>query len=199
MVHRASSAGRGGPLARSRLVHQILHGKHDFPRPQPFTRGDRRIRPPAWPNHGRLPGLSAVCWILMPVGTACATGGPTVDDLMPDAAGVTTTRSGLKYEVLTQGDGPRPTARDRVLLHYSCARADGTVVDSSYERGQPEVLALRDLIRGFREALQLMPVGSHIRVAVPGRLAYGWEGMEGVIGPNEPLLFEIQLYSIVEN
>jgi len=61
------------------------------------------------------------------------------------------------------------------------------------------VLALRELIRGFREALQLMPVGSHYRVAVPGRLAYGWEGMEGVIGPNEPLLFEIQLYSIVEN
>lgn len=135
----------------------------------------------------------------MPVCTACATSGPTVDDLMPDAAGVMTTRSGLKYEILTEGEGPKPTAGDRVLLHYSCARADGTVVDSSYERGQPDVLALRDLIRGFQEALQLMSEGSHIRVAVPGRLAYGWEGLEGVIGPNEPLLFEIQLYSIVRD
>ena len=160
------------------------------------------MRPAPRPRHGRLPGRSAACSIMVVVCAACAggaAGGASVEDLMPGADGVITTRSGLKYKVLAQGDGPKPTARDRVLVHYSCALADGTVVDSSYERGQPDVLALRDLIRGFREALQLMAVGSHIRVAVPSRLAYGREGVEGVVGPDEPLVFEIQLYGIVED
>lgn len=133
--------------------------------------------------------------------TACAagaTGGAPVEDLTPDADGVITTRSGLKLKVLTQGVGPRPAARDRVLVHYFCALTDGTVVDSSYDRGQPEVLALRDLIRGFRETLQLMEVGSHFRVAVPPHLGYGREGVEGLIPPDATLIFEIQLYSILD-
>ena len=156
------------------------------------------MRPARRPGPRHLQGLSAVCSILILVCAACATGEVPVEDLTPDANGVITTRSGLKYTVLTQGDGPKPTARDRVLVHYSCARTDGTVIDSSYERGQPDVLALRDLIRGFRETLQLMAVGSHVRVAVPAHLAYGREGREGLVGPNEPLIFEIQLYRIEE-
>lgn len=128
----------------------------------------------------------------------CATGGAPAEDLTPDADGVITTRSGLKLKILTQGVGPKPTTRDRVLVHYFCALADGTVVDSSYDRGEPEVLALTDLIRGFRETLQLMAVGSHFRVAVPARLGYGREGVKGLIPPNALLIFEIQLYSILD-
>ena len=169
--------------------------------PRPATRGQssRDIRRSRC-SRGFINGLFVRSTLIM-VCTAysgCASGWATVDDLMPDGDGVSTTRSGLKYKFLTQGVGPRPTARDRVLVHYSCALPDGTVVDSSHERGPPDVLALRELIPGFREALQLMSTGSHIRVAVPARLAYGREGREGVVGPNEPLLFEIQLYSIVE-
>ena len=92
---------------------------------------------------------------------ACASGGePAVVDLTPDADGFVTTGSGLRYKVLQEGAGPKPTSRDRVLVHYSTRLEDGTVIDSSYERGQPDVLALRELIRGFREALELMSPGS---------------------------------------
>ena len=145
--------------------------------------------------------ISVPCWILLLALGGCtggATGEGPDEDLTPDADGVVTTRSGLKFKILTQGEGPRPTGRDRVLVHYSCALTDGTVIDSSYERGNPDILALRDLIRGFREALQLMAVGSHFRVTVPPHLGYGWEGVEGLVGPNESLIFEIQLFSILE-
>ena len=131
---------------------------------------------------------------------ACAGGGsgtPTTAPT-PDADGYLTTRSGLRYRVINQATGPTPTARDRVVVHYRCTLEDGTVVDSSYDRGAPDVVALRDLIAGFREALQLMSVGSHFQVVVPGRLGYGWEGIAGVVGPNETLFFEIQLFRIVE-
>ena len=145
-------------------------------------------------------GLPARCVLLILAGTACAGGGAQAPVEAPtaDADGYVTTRSGLKYRVISEGTGPKPTARDRVVLHYSSTTEDGTVVDSSYERGAPDVLALRDLIRGFREALQLMSVGSHYQVTVPGRLAYGWDGIDGVVGPNETLFFEIQLFRIVE-
>ena len=144
--------------------------------------------------------LPARCVLLILAGTACAGGGAQapVEAPTPDADGYITTRSGLKYRVISEGTGPTPTARDRVVLHYSSTTEDGTVVDSSYERGAPDVLALRDLIRGFREALQLMSVGSHYQVTVPGRLAYGWDGIDRLVGPNETLFFEIQLFRIVE-
>ena len=151
--------------------------------------------PPRETRVGFLRGLPAL------VLAACAGGGAgeaRIEEPAPDADGVITTRSGLKYKVLAQGEGPKPTARDRVLVHYFCALSDGTVVDSSYERGQPDVLALRDLVRGFRETLRLMSVGSHFRVAVPAHLGYGREGVEGLVPPNEPLIFEIQLYKILE-
>ncbi len=143
--------------------------------------------------------LSALCMLLILAGSACAGGGqPPAQAPTPEADGYITTGSGLKYRVISEGAGPKPTARDRVVLHYSCSTGDGTVVDSSYDRGAPDVLALRDLIPGFREALQLMSVGSHYQVTVPGRLGYGWDGIDGVVGPNETLLFEIQLFRIVE-
>ncbi len=133
--------------------------------------------------------------------SACASGGggaPIAEaaDPVPDAEGFITTRSGLRYKVLRDGTGPAPRARDRVLIHYSCRLEDGTVIDSSYERGEPDVLRPRDLIRGFREALLLMPVGSHLEVIVPGRLGYGRAGIDGVVGPNETLIFEIEMLRI---
>ena len=131
---------------------------------------------------------------------ACAGGGASGPAAAPapDADAFVTTRSGLRYKIINHADGPTPTARDRVLVHYRCALEDGTVIDSSYERSAPDVVALRDLIPGFREALQLMAVGNHFQVIVPGRLGYGWEGIEGVVGPNETLSFEIQLFQILE-
>lgn len=132
--------------------------------------------------------------------SACASGGgvpiASPADPVPDADGFITTRSGLRYKVLREGTGPPPRARDRVQVHYSCRLEDGTVIDSSYERGAPDVLRPRDLIRGFREALLLMPAGSHFEVIVPGRLGYGRDGIDGVVGPNETLIFEIELLRI---
>lgn len=144
--------------------------------------------------------LSARCTFLILATTACAGGGAQApaEAPTPDVDGYITTRSGLKYRVISEGAGPKPTARDRVVLHYSCKTEDGTVIDSSYDRGAADVLALRDLVRGFREALQLMSVGSHYQVTVPGRLGYGWDGIDGVVGANETLFFEIQLFRIVE-
>ena len=142
------------------------------------------------------------CGVLLTLACAACAGGSggatPIEELTPDADGVFTTRSGLKYEVLRQGVGPKPTTRDLVLVHYSCKLTDGTVIDSSYERGAPDVLDLRDLIRGFREALQLMSVGSHFHVTVPGRLGYGWDGLDDLVGPNEPLTFEIELFRVEE-
>ena len=133
-------------------------------------------------------------------GSACAGGSggaPFVEDPAPNADGVITTQSGLKYKILREGTGRRPIMGDRVLVHYSCTLTDGTIVDSTYRSGEPEILVIRELVRGFQEALQLMRVGSHIRVAVPAELGYGERGVEGVVGPNEPLIFEIELQRIV--
>lgn len=110
--------------------------------------------------------------------------------------GVTTTASGLQYEVLRQGDGPRPTASQQVRLHYKGTLLDGTEFDSSYG-GDPAVFATSGLIPGFTEALLLMPVGSQYRVVIPSDIAYGPAG-GGPIGPNETLIFEIELLEIVD-
>ena len=144
-----------------------------------------------------LPATALLVTLGLPV---CAGGGATTPATAPtpDRDGYVTTRSGLRYRVINRADGPTPTARDRVVVHYRCELEDGTVVDSSYDRGAPDVVVLRDLIPGFREALQLMSVGSHFQVTVPGRLGYGWDGIDGVVGPNETLYFEIQLFRIVE-
>jgi FKBP-type peptidyl-prolyl cis-trans isomerase len=112
--------------------------------------------------------------------------------------GVTTTESGLQYEVLTEGDGSAPTAEGRVSIHYRGSLIDGKEFDSSYERGEPAVFGVGGVIPGFSEALQLMQVGGHYRFVIPGELAYGPNGNGADIGPNATLIFEIELLEIVE-
>jgi len=111
--------------------------------------------------------------------------------------GVTTTESGLQYEVLEQGDGPKPTAEDRVRINYKGTTIDGKVFDSSYDRGEPAEFQVGNVVPGFSEALQLMPVGSKYRVVIPSDLAYGAQGNGPDIGANATLIFEIELLGIV--
>jgi FKBP-type peptidyl-prolyl cis-trans isomerase len=110
--------------------------------------------------------------------------------------GVTTTESGLQYEVLEAGQGPKPTANDRVRVHYRGTLTDGTEFDSSYG-GEPAEFSVGGLIPGFTEALMLMSVGSHYRVTIPAELAYGSQGSGRNIGPDAVLIFEIELIEIV--
>ncbi|MGC8824260.1 MAG: FKBP-type peptidyl-prolyl cis-trans isomerase [Bacteroidales bacterium] len=111
--------------------------------------------------------------------------------------GVVTTASGLQYEVLKEGTGPHPTINDMVTIHYKGSLIDGTVFDSSYERGQPATFAVGGVLPGFTEALQLMTVGSKYRVWIPAELGYGAAGNpRGKIKPNSVLVFEIELLSI---
>lgn len=112
-------------------------------------------------------------------------------------AGVTTTASGLQYEVMTAGNGPRPGARDRVRVHYRGTLIDGKEFDTSYDDGQAVTFALDEVIPGWSEALQLMPVGSKYRIVLPPELAYGAGGAPPDIGPNSTLVFEVELLEIV--
>lgn len=111
-------------------------------------------------------------------------------------AEVEVTESGLQYEVLREGDGPRPQATDTVTVHYRGTLLDGTQFDSSYDRGEPISFALNRVIAGWTEALQLVPVGSHVKLYIPGHLAYGERGAGGDIGPNATLVFEVELLGI---
>jgi FKBP-type peptidyl-prolyl cis-trans isomerase FklB len=110
--------------------------------------------------------------------------------------GVITLPSGLQYKVLTQGTGPKPTAADTVVCNYRGTLVDGTEFDSSYKRGQPATFAVGQVIPGWTEALQLMPVGSKWQLYIPSKLAYGPRGPSPVIGPNSTLIFEVELVSI---
>ncbi|WP_320110426.1 FKBP-type peptidyl-prolyl cis-trans isomerase [Draconibacterium orientale] len=112
--------------------------------------------------------------------------------------GVTTTESGLQYEVLTEGTGEKPTATDKVRVHYHGTLIDGTVFDSSVDRGEPAVFGVNQVIPGWTEALQLMPVGSKWKVFIPSNLAYGPRGAGADIGPNAALVFEVELLEIVK-
>lgn len=105
--------------------------------------------------------------------------------------GIVTTASGLQYEVLTQGDGPVPAATDQVKVHYTGRLIDGTVFDSSVERGEPATFGVTQVIPGWVEALQLMPVGSKWRLHIPSALAYGPNGAGGVIGPDATLILTL--------
>ena len=110
--------------------------------------------------------------------------------------GVITTASGLQYEVLTQGSGPHPTASDTVAVHYEGKLIDGTIFDSSYQRGQPATFPLGSVIPGWTEGVQLMTPGSKYRFTIPPALGYGAAGAGGVIPPNAVLLFDIELLAI---
>lgn len=110
---------------------------------------------------------------------------------------VKTTASGLQYEVIKEGDGPQPTAADQVVVHYTGKLIDGTVFDSSEERGTPATFGVSQVIPGWVEALQLMKAGSTWRLFIPSALAYGPQGAGGVIGPNQTLVFDVTLIEVV--
>lgn len=112
-------------------------------------------------------------------------------------AGIVVTESGLQYEVLVQGDGAKPTRSDKVRTHYHGTLIDGTVFDSSYNRGQPAEFPVGGVIAGWTEALQLMPVGSKYRLYIPHNLAYGERGAGGAIKPYSALVFDVELLAIV--
>lgn len=115
-----------------------------------------------------------------------------------DNEGVVTTDSGLQYMVMEEGDGPKPTASDRVTVHYKGTLLDGTEFDSSYNRGQPATFPVSGVIQGWQEAIPLMSVGSKYKLWIPPDLAYGAQGQGPVIGPNQTLVFEVELLSIEE-
>ncbi len=111
--------------------------------------------------------------------------------------GIKTTASGIQYEVLKEGAGKSPKETDTVSVHYKGTLIDGSVFDSSVDRGQPTQFPLRGVIRGWTEALQLMKVGGKNRLFIPSHLAYGPEG-HGSIPPNSVLIFEVELLEIVK-
>lgn len=112
-------------------------------------------------------------------------------------AGVVELPSGLQYKILKEGDGEIPVATDEVKCHYHGTLIDGTVFDSSVERGQPAVFPVNGVIQGWVEALQLMSTGSKWRLFIPPGLGYGERGAGGVIGPNTTLIFDVELLEIV--
>ena len=112
-------------------------------------------------------------------------------------AGVITTESGLQYKVLTEGTGKKPAIDDQVIVHYTGKFLDGTVFDSSVQQGEPATFGVTQVIRGWSEALLLMPVGSKYQIWVPSDLAYG-EQPYGPIKPNSTLEFEVELLGIAE-
>jgi len=110
--------------------------------------------------------------------------------------GVVTLPSGLEYKILKEGTGPKPTASDSVVCNYKGAFLDGTEFDSSYKRGEPATFPVGQVIKGWTEALELMPVGSKWQLFVPSDLAYGQHGAGADIPPNATLIFEVELLSI---
>ena len=110
--------------------------------------------------------------------------------------GVTTTASGLQYEVLTKGAGDSPNAADKVTVHYKGTLIDGTEFDSSYARGEPVTFPLNGVIKGWTEGVQLMAIGSKFKFVLPSDLAYGERGAGAKIGPNSVLVFEVELLGI---
>ena len=113
-------------------------------------------------------------------------------------AGVKTTASGLQYEVEKEGTGPSPKATDTVTVNYKGTLMDGSTFDSSYDRGQPATFVLNEVIPGWTEGVQLMKVGSKYKFYIPSALGYGDKGAGATIGPNSPLIFEVELLSIGE-
>lgn len=112
--------------------------------------------------------------------------------------GVKTTKSGLQYKVITQGKGNKPSTSDKVSVHYRGTLLNGEEFDSSYKRKQPAEFGVTQVIAGWTEALQLMQEGSKYELYIPSDLAYGSRGTQGAIGPNQTLIFEVELLKIVK-
>lgn len=112
-------------------------------------------------------------------------------------SGVTTTPSGLQYEVIVKGNGAKPGPTDKVRVHYEGTLIDGTVFDSSFNRGEPVVLGLNQVIPGWTEGIQLMNEGSTYNFVIPSNMAYGTNG-SGVIPPNATLLFKVELFAVIK-
>ena len=112
--------------------------------------------------------------------------------------GVVTTTSGLQYEIIKKGNGATPTANDKVRVHYHGTLIDGTVFDSSIDRGEPAEFGVSQVIKGWTEALQLMPVGSKWKLYIPYDLAYGDKEVSEEIKPYSTLIFEVELLDIVK-
>jgi len=110
--------------------------------------------------------------------------------------GVITTESGLQYEILVSGNGTKPSATSQVTVHYHGTLTDGTVFDSSVDRGEPAKFGVNQVIKGWTEALQLMSVGAKWKLTIPSNLAYGDQGAGGMIGPGATLIFEVELLAI---
>lgn len=110
--------------------------------------------------------------------------------------GVVTLPSGIQYKVLTEGNGEKPTIDSTVVAHYHGSLIDGTVFDSSYDRGAPATFALKRVVKGWQEVLPMMPVGSKWQVVIPSEFAYGETGAPPKIGGNETLIFDIELVEI---
>lgn len=110
--------------------------------------------------------------------------------------GVVTLPDGLQYKIITEGTGSKPTDSDTVVVHYEGKLVDGTVFDSSYKRGEPASFQVNGVIPGWTEALKLMKAGSTWELYIPASLAYGEQGAAPLIGPNETLIFKVNLISV---
>jgi len=137
---------------------------------------------------------------------AIAHADPAIENMRKEASflrdnrekeGIHETKSGLQYEVLTKGTGDKPSRNSRVKVHYQGQLLSGKVFDSSLRRGQPAVFGVTQVISGWTEALQLMREGAKWRLYIPSKLAYGAQGSGSNIGPNELLIFEVELIEIL--
>lgn len=124
------------------------------------------------------------------------TDGTTFLEANKNKPGVVTLPDGLQYKIITQGTGSKPKETDTVTVHYVGTLINGTEFDSSYKHGQPITFSLKNVIPGWTEALQLMPAGSTWEIYIPSELAYGEQGAPPVIGPNQTLIFKVNLISI---
>ncbi len=122
--------------------------------------------------------------------------GQAFSDKFAKEDGVKSLDNGIRYKVLTMGKGTKPVVTDTVVVHYRGTRVDGTEFDSSYARGEPATFGVNAVIKGWQEILPMMPTGSKWHVVIPSNLAYGAQGTGGPIGPNDTLVFDIELLDI---
>ena len=146
----------------------------------------------------KSPCLSFTAALLLSL-AGCQSAPDAAGPSAPDSSGKVTTASGLQYRVLSSGpaDGRSPTRNDSVVVHYRGTLTNGTVFDSSIERGQPATFGVGQVIPGWTEALQLMKPGDVWMLRIPARLAYGNQAVGGNIPPNSDLIFEVHLLQIV--